>query len=234
MLEMPLKVAFVLPRFELTDQKYLVQVIQQLSVQGHTVEVLTTCLEDVYCEPAYAPGDSLHNGVVIRRFKVDQFDQTQLAALLKDAVPAPDYATKYTRLKAYPYSSALNEYLATHADSYTALLIGPINWALQFREQQLAPTLVLPFFDEQVLVHRLYVRDYLEAVQGIIFASAAEAQQAREQWGIVNPWSCVLDAGSNGGRLGAGNQLFACGTQFGCAVVSERGAAQLRFCPRTD
>ncbi|MCB8959399.1 MAG: glycosyltransferase family 4 protein [Ardenticatenales bacterium] len=188
-----MKVAFVLPWYGPDipggAETAARQTAERLAARGHTVEVLTTCLRDLYSdwsENSHPAGLSSHNGVTIRRFPVlprdrAAFNQLNWQLMNGLRIPPEQEATFIEEMFRVP---ALYDYIREHQDEYV-FLFTPYMFSSTYFGAQIAParTALIPCLHDEPYVWLGLYRPVLQNAAALIFFSPAEAAFARRLLG---------------------------------------------------
>ncbi|MCA9987913.1 MAG: hypothetical protein KDE59_26575, partial [Anaerolineales bacterium] len=178
-----MKVAFVLPWYGPDipggAETAARQTAERLAARGHTVEVLTTCLRDLYSdwsENSHPAGLSNHNGVTIRRFPVLSRDRTafnQLNWQLMNGlrIPPEQEATFIEEMFRVP---ALYDYIREHQAEYV-FLFTPYMFSSTYFGAQIVParTALIPCLHDEPYVWLGLYRPVLQNAAALIFFSPA-------------------------------------------------------------
>ena len=198
------RVTFVVPRYlpeMIGGAETLVQgYAEQLSARGYSIEVLTTCADQLGApKNALAPGEDLIRGVRVRRFPLDAADPSRYWRLANQLSRAGtlEYRQQRALLQAGLNSAELCDYLQGAAANYEAVIVGPYAFALTFAAARAAAgkAIWLPCLHDEPLAHLAVVREALEEARGILFNTEAELRFARERLGLANPAAAVVGYG---------------------------------------
>jgi glycosyltransferase involved in cell wall biosynthesis len=173
---------------------------EQLAEHGYSVEVLTTCADQLgEWKNALDPGEVTIRGVHARRFPIDMTDLKrywQLADELNQTGRL-DYRKQQALLRASLDSAALSAELRRSIDRYDAVIVGPYAFGLTFEAARAAAgkAIWVPCLHDEPLAHMAVVREALEEARGLLFNTEAEERFARQRLGLVNPASAVVGYG---------------------------------------
>jgi glycosyltransferase involved in cell wall biosynthesis len=198
------KIGFVIPRYGLEvvggAERLVRGMAEELHRRGHAVEVLTTCTNTMLdWHNYYPPGDTLINGVPVRRFQIDQLDIGQIYRTLGKTgkgEPVP-YGEQREFMRQSINSQALYQHLRDHQDEFACFICGPYMFGTTYWSIQAVPdkALLLPCIHDEPVARFAIFRELLEQARGVIFNAEAERRFATEQLGVVNPDTSVVGYG---------------------------------------
>jgi O-antigen biosynthesis protein len=198
------KIGFVGPRYGLEvlggAERFLRSMAEQLHAKGYPVEVVTTCsLSMLDWEDHFPAGETLVNGVPVRRFPVDQVDmglifRTMARVARGEHVP---HTEQLKFIQQHYNSLALCQYLRDHQDEFACVVFGPYLFGTTYWGMQAVPdkSVMLPCLHDEPLAHLTIYRELLEQARGILFNAEAERRFAVESLGMINPSYAVVGYG---------------------------------------
>lgn len=187
------RVAFVIQRYGLEvvgGAETLARQVAERLTQNFTVEAITTCAaESSTWANHYAPGETMLNGVRVRRFRTDQPRHPQFNQLYAqlEGNSQRTLLDEIEWMKAQgPYSADLLRYLRATVDDYDLLIfIGYLYFQTYFG-LQVAPQraiLIPTTHDEPPLYYSIF-NTVFGLPHGIIFLSHEEQQLARRRFNV--------------------------------------------------
>jgi len=154
----PAKIGFVVPRYGLEilggAERLVRGIAEELHARGHAVEVLTTCTRDIVeWSNEYPAGETLVNGVPVRRFEVDQLDIGQVYRTMKKANEgqAVPYAEQRDFIRQSINSQALYHFLRARQDEFLCFVFAPYLFGTTYWGVQAVPdkALLLPCLHDE-------------------------------------------------------------------------------------
>lgn len=173
---------------------------EEASRRGWQVAVLTTCARSHYTwKNELAEGESLLNGVRIRRFPVSDW-QSATQAILENQLASNrslSRAAHYQWLACGPHSEPLYRYLATNASHFDVLVMLPYTVPLIHYAAQIAParTVIWPCLHDENYAFLEPVRLLLESTCGVMFNTPEERLLALQKVKIKPQREAVLGEG---------------------------------------
>jgi O-antigen biosynthesis protein len=198
------KIGFVAPRWgeDIVGgaERILRGMAEQLHARGYAVEALTTCTRSMIdFNNYYPPGETVVNGVPVRRFLVDKLDlgqvhRTAAKALAGERVP---YDEQIAFIRQNCSSQALYEHLREHEDEFACVIFAPYLFGTTYWGIQAIPekAVLLPCLHDEPYAYFTLYRELLEQVRGVIFNAEAERRFAVEKLGMINQSTTVLGMG---------------------------------------
>ncbi|MCB0353938.1 MAG: hypothetical protein KDD64_10450, partial [Bdellovibrionales bacterium] len=170
--------AFVLPRFGagvVGGAEALVGALaEKLKTSGVKVEILTTCARDNRTwENEFSPGESVEDGIVVRRFPVDDRDLDlwiPLQIRLSEGMGL-SLDEELTWMEHSVNSTALYSFLREHVSRYRAFIFAPYLFGTTFWGVHLVPerAVLLPCLHDECYAYTAVVRSEFRNARGIIF-----------------------------------------------------------------
>jgi glycosyltransferase involved in cell wall biosynthesis len=182
-----MRLLWILPRFGGSTVGGAERLVGELAARGvpadWSSEVATTCAADHFTwKNELPPGDSVEDGIVVRRFQVgprdaDRYEQLHPAILSGEA----DYAAELEWLANSVWSPALLRYLEEEIGNYDLALFAPYFFGTSVWGAQVAPerSALVPCLHDEPYARLRTVRRLLESVRGCVFNSEAEERLAR-------------------------------------------------------
>jgi glycosyltransferase involved in cell wall biosynthesis len=200
----PEKIGFVVPRYGLEvvggAERLVRGMAEELHRRGHSVEVLTTCTNNmVEWNNHYMPGETAINGVPVRRFQVDELDMGQVYRTLGKAMsgePVP-YGEQRDFIRQSINSQALYHYLRDQQEAFACFIFAPYLFGTTYWGIQAVPdkAVLLPCLHDEPMARFAIFRELLEQVRGVIFNAAAERRFAIEGLRMSNTATAVVGYG---------------------------------------
>lgn len=173
---------------------------EQLARCGYAVELLTTCVHDLFAwHNQLPPGVEFVNGVTVRRFPIDEihmqdFHEVQAKAIRGEHV---SYWDEQQFMQYNLRSRAMEAYLHTHADQFACVLFAPYLFGTTYWGMQAVAdkAIIVPCLHHEPVAHFQIVREMLESSSGILFNTEAERDFAIHSLHIKNPAHAVVGYG---------------------------------------
>ena len=175
------------------------QVATRLAARGHRIEVLTTCCRsflDDWSHNHLPPGETMEDGVLVRRFPVDRRDSESFVAANNFvlSIPVADLlpgvspftcGTADTFIYENIKSDKLLRFINKHRDDYRAFiflpyLYGPILNGLPLVADK---AYLQPCLHNEAYAYLPRVEELFRMAKGILYNSAGEARLARTLYG---------------------------------------------------
>lgn len=184
---MSVRLLFVPPRFGDATVGGAERLVHALATRalpdGWTAEVATTCARNHYTwENELPAGESVEDGVLVRRFPVGPRDEERYAELhpliLSDEA---SYAEELEWLGNSVWSPELAAFLDAAAGEYDLILLAPYLFGTTIWGAQVAPgrSALIPCLHDEPYARLKTVDAVLESVRGCLFNSTAEERLAR-------------------------------------------------------
>jgi glycosyltransferase involved in cell wall biosynthesis len=187
------RVAFVVPRYGVDvvgGAETLVRgFAEHLAVEGHAVEVFTTCARDHFSwGNVYPPGVARERGVVVRRFPVRPRDGHRYVFLEQRILHRRRLAVDAERqwVEASVASPALFAHIAaSHAD-HDLICFAPYLFGTTLAGVPLVSdrAVLIPCLHDEPFAHLEVVRQVFQACRGFIFNTPPEAALADKLYGV--------------------------------------------------
>ncbi|PDW04065.1 glycosyltransferase [Candidatus Viridilinea mediisalina] len=173
---------------------------EQLAARGYQVEALSTTVLDMGAwQDHVPPGEELLNGVQVRRFSPDRVDVGLFHQLMQQANRGErlSYADEQRFMVNNLRSSALEQYIADHADEfacfiYAPYLFGTTYWPAQNLTEK---AFIVPCLHDEPSARLVLFREMLERSAAIFFNAEPEGVFARACLGVQNPYHVALGFG---------------------------------------
>jgi glycosyltransferase involved in cell wall biosynthesis len=181
-------------------ERFLRGYAEQLHNRGWPVEVLTTSgLNMADWKDHYPLGETLVNGVPVRRFPVDQVDMGQIARTMAKAAAGQrvPHSEQLKFIQQHYSSLALGQYLRDHQDEYACVIFGPYLFGTTYWGMQSVPDrgVLLPCLHDEPVAYLTIYRELLEQARGILFNAEAERRFAIDGLGMINPAHALVGYG---------------------------------------
>ena len=183
-----MRLLWVLPRFGGSTVGGAERLVGELASrgvpEGWSSEIATTCAANHYTwENELPPGESLEDGLLVRRFEVGARDGARYEQLHPEILGGEaDYATELEWLGNSVWSPGMNAYLEQELESYDLILFAPYFFGTTVWGAQVAPerSALVPCLHDEAYARLQTIRRLLGAVRGCIFNSQAEERLARQ------------------------------------------------------
>ena len=196
-----MRVCFITPRFGAQvvggAERQVMWYSQRLAAAGNQVTVLTTCATDhLTWTNTLAAGDSMIDGVLVRRFPVTHPSDRVLLARWEGALAAgfrlPSFAQEEWILNK-GHSEPLLDAVADAAGSGAVLVFSPYLFATTVFGARVRPdrSIIIPCLHDEPYARFGIVQDTMRMVAGLIFNTAAEERVARGLIGSLPPHRVV-------------------------------------------
>jgi glycosyltransferase involved in cell wall biosynthesis len=177
------------------------QIATRLASHGHKVEVLTTCcrsFSDDWAENHLPKGESLEEGITVRRFLVDARDRVSFDSLNREllakapgsflpgvAPVSSETASIWT--SGNINSSELEAYIKTHAEKYQNFIFIPYLYGVVLRALPLVASRawLQPCLHDEAYAYLPDVAAIFQAATGLLFNSHGEMQLAARLFGPI-------------------------------------------------
>jgi glycosyltransferase involved in cell wall biosynthesis len=205
---MKLRLAVVVPRFGDVvggAELHARWLAERLALEGHTVEVLTTCALDHYSwKNVLPPGVEHHGQLTVRGFLTNDRD-FDLHQELERAIRARFPLTKAEELlwlRNGVSSSQMEDYLVSSGDSYDLIIGMPYLFGTTYFSMMARPerAVVIPCLHDEPYAHTRFLRELLGNVRGVMFNTTPEAEIGKRLAPKLAPWGIVglgFDNGSH-------------------------------------
>lgn len=174
---------------------------EHLAEAGLTVEVLTTCIKDLYADWGrnhHRPGAEEINGVVVRRFPVGKRDRAafdQVNGRLMNNLPVTA-GQERTYIEEMFRAPTLYEYIERHQREYVFFFI-PYLFATTYYGAQICPerSWIIPCLHDESYARLSLYRDVLPRVRGLALHAEAERQLVNQLFGEAGRQQRVVVGG---------------------------------------
>ena len=199
-----MRVAFVLGRYGasiLGGAEILARNLAKEAVRhGWDVEVWTTCAaEYVTWENVFPEAVTFEDGLVVRRFEVDPWNQSYFHGLNRYMQRHADLPIElqYDWIASGPHSAGLNLHVKREARNFDAIITMPYLGSFTYDASWLAAdnAIVWPCLHQEIFAHMEPFRVLLESVKGVVYLSPEEARFANEDLGLKVARSSVIGSG---------------------------------------
>ena len=187
-----LRLLFVVPRYGGSTVGGAERLVGELAARavpdGWNVEVATTTATNHYTwENELSAGESVEDGILVRRFEVGGRDGARYEQLHAQILGGEaDYATELEWLGNSVWSPGLQRFLEDRADAYDLVLFAPYLFGTTVWGAQVAPdrSALVPCLHDEPYARLPTIRRLLGSVRGCIFNSEAEQRLAGDLAGI--------------------------------------------------
>jgi glycosyltransferase involved in cell wall biosynthesis len=164
--------------------------VEHLHQAGVDVEVLTTCVKDFKSDWArnyHQPGESVENGVLVRRFPVrprdrQAFDAVNLRLMTNQRISAQE---EQTYISESVRSPALTTYIAEHQQDtlyfFIPYLFGTTYWGIRACAQH---AFLIPCLHDESYARMDVFRDMFERVAGVVLHTVPEKRLAQSLYNL--------------------------------------------------
>jgi glycosyltransferase involved in cell wall biosynthesis len=187
-----LQLLFVVPRYGGSTVGGAERLVGELAARavpdGWHAEVATTTATNHYTwENELPPGESVEDGMVVRRFEVGARDAVRYEQLHPHILGGDaDYATELEWLGNSVWSPGLQRFVEDRAEAYDLVLFAPYLFGTTVWGAQLAPdrSVLVPCLHDEPYARLATIRRLLGSVRGCVFNSEAEQRLAHNLAGI--------------------------------------------------
>ncbi len=160
----------------------------QLSGFSRKIEVWSTCAKDHRTwDNYYEAGDSIEDGIAVRRFKVDERDLEVFITSEMSIQRAKPLSLEgqLNWLGAGVNSSDLYRHIISQGEKFEAIVFAPYLFATTFWGSLIYPerSLLIPCLHNEAYAYLDVIRELFSRVRGLIFNAASEMQLAAELYG---------------------------------------------------
>ena len=181
---------------------------ERLAAAGYEVEVLTTCIRDLYADwshNAHPAGSSTHNGVTIRRFPVEARDKAAFDTLNWPLMNGLSISREQEQqfIDEMFRVPELFAFMQAHRDHYV-FFFTPYMFNSTYYGAQIAPerSAIIPCLHDEPYVWLDLYRPVLRRAAALIFFSPAEQQFAQRLLGpLPEQLQVVAGSGVTGNQL---------------------------------
>jgi glycosyltransferase involved in cell wall biosynthesis len=190
---MKTRIAFVIQRYGyevLGGAETLTRQVAERLTPHFTVEAITTCaLEYTTWANHYPPGETMLNGVLVRRFRTDQPRHPQFDRIYAELENNSQRTIldEIEWMKAQgPYSAGLLRYLRSAAEDYDLLIFVGYLYFHTYFGLQVAPqrAILLPTTHDEAPLYYSIFNTVFDLPRGLIFLSHEEQQLARRRFNL--------------------------------------------------
>lgn len=170
---------------------------ERMAAAGNQVTVLTTCAKDhVSWANALPPGESVHNGVTVRRFPITQDRDMTARARVEGALSSGLRIPRSAQdewVRSSGDSEPLLEAIAATSKTGAVLVFTPYLFATTVRGAAVSPerSIVIPCLHDEPYARFELIQETMRDVAGLIFNTDAEARLARDLLGELPPHRTV-------------------------------------------
>jgi glycosyltransferase involved in cell wall biosynthesis len=187
-----LRLLFVVPRFGGTTVGGAERLVGELAVRAvpddWSAEIATTTAANHFTwESELPPGESVEDGILVRRFEVGPRDGARYEQLHPHILGGEaDYATELEWLGNSVWSPGLQRFLEDEGGAYDLILFAPYLFGTTIWGAQVSPdrSALVPCLHDEPYARLRTIRRVLESVRGCVFNSAAEEHLARRLSGV--------------------------------------------------
>ncbi len=190
-----MKFAFVVPRYgaelgggaEALMRSLALDLVAQKTIPVE-LEIWTTCAKDHRTwENAHAPGVTIEDNIVVRRFQVDPRDVDVFlhAEFALQAGRVLSVSEQLNWLGASVNSKELYRHIAAHGEQYDALFFAPYLFGTTFWGSLIYPdkSVLIPCLHDEAYAYQDVFRVQMRSIRGIIGNAAPELELAAELYG---------------------------------------------------
>jgi glycosyltransferase involved in cell wall biosynthesis len=182
-----MRLLWILPRFGGSTVGGAERLVGELAARGvpdeWRSEVATTCASDHFTwKNELPPGDSVEDGIVVRRFEVGRRDGARYERLHAEILAGnADYPAELEWLANGVWSPGLLRFLEEQIGKYDLALFAPYFFGTTVWGAQVGPerSALVPCLHDEPYARLRTVRRLLAAVRGCVFNSEAEERLAR-------------------------------------------------------
>ena len=189
-----LRIALTVPRFEVNHaggaEIHAKILALKLKETGHDIEILTTCARDHFTwKNFYEPGESMVDGLKVRRFPANDERDLEKFAELQDRIMHFEELTfdqEKTWISEGVVSENLFEYLETNRDNYDLFifipyLFGTTYWGAQIVQKK---ALLIPCLHDEPYARLKIFKELFDSVKGIIPSTLPEIELIKRLFDI--------------------------------------------------
>lgn len=211
------RIAFVIPRYGediLGGAETLARCVAERMVAANIaeVEVLTTCARDhVSWANELPPGESMINGVRVRRFPIDhahrdvaRFDALHIRLIQRELIPEDE---QYEWVDQSAHSPEMYAYIESHGTEFDFLIFIPYLFGTTYYGSAVYPrrSIIWLCLHDEVYAYLAPTRHMIRASLGIVFNTYPESRLAQRLYG-VHPGGQMISLGfdsiqADGGRF---------------------------------
>lgn len=199
-----MRLAFVVPRYGedvVGGAETLSRgLAEHLPKDRYNVEILTTCARSHFRWDNYYPeGDSLKNGLKVKRFKVNRRDLNNFSRIQQEIEQGirPSMDEQLLWAKEGVNSDCLYDYIWRKGKNYDYLIFLPYLFGTTFWGSQICPeiSILIPCLHDETYARLDIFKIVFEKVKGIIFNSEPERSLARRLFQIMDKPTAVVGMG---------------------------------------
>lgn len=181
-------------------EAHLTMLARELQALGHHVEIATTQARSHTTWQNELPAEEEWDGLTIRRFPVDPFDQKrhdERSARVFFQRPEHRDENAEAMLEGFARSSALIEHLRARSEAIDLILVGPYLHAFTVDIARALPErcVVMPCIHDEWLARLQLYREMLRSIRGIMFNTPEEMAFAAETLRVRHPRATVVGYG---------------------------------------
>jgi len=201
-----LKIGVAVPRYGKNApggaETLAAQLAENLAAMGHDAEILTTRTDSMLKWNNNLPsGEEMDGKVKIRRFGVDNTDQTKFHHIGHKINRREDisYSEEVEWLRLSIRSTAMEKHIELRGDEYDWLFFIPYLYGTTYWGSQIAPekSFLIPCYHKEPPAFTRALRLNGGLVAGLSFNTLSEKRMAESELGIDNPGGVVIGAGLN-------------------------------------
>ena len=186
--------AFVIPRYGRGiaggAETLVGSLAQMLARRGDTIEILTTCAKDNRTwENAFPAGTSIEDGVVVRRFPIDERNVDKWIPLqIKLSQGNALTVEEELEWMAESVSSiGLYDHIARHHEKYRFLFFAPYLFGTTFWGSLIKPkkSVLIPCLHDESYAYTSVIAQMFRETRGCLFNAAAEKTLAERLYGEI-------------------------------------------------
>jgi len=197
------KIALVNQRYGLEvngGSELLCRQMAEKLVEIYDVEVITTCAMDYVTWANYYPeGESVINGVKVRRFPVEkQRNQKDFDKISVDVLVGKDYSRENEWIDAQgPYSPKCVEWIKEHHGDYTAVIFMTYLYYITTNcmQEPMNNAILLPTAHDEPPFHLPIYRNVFRNATSLIYLTDEEKTLVERKFGVENLPNIITGAG---------------------------------------
>ena len=199
-----MKLAFVCPRYGIDAAGgaaiHTEWLAQHVKDAGLGVEVLTTCAKDHFgWENYYPPGREEINGMVVRRFEVDNRDTAKFLKIqnMIMARVKVSYGDQLAWAKESVNSKSMYSYIRRHRNDYDYFIFIPYMFGTTINGSKVCPekSLLIPTLHDEVYAYLEIFKDMFQRFRGIMFSTPPERELGKKLYNLNEKKTAIVALG---------------------------------------
>ncbi len=188
-----MKLAFVCPRYGIDAAGgaaiHVEWLAQHLKDAGFAVEVLTTCARDHFgWENHYPPGKEEIDGIVVRKFEVDERDTIEFLKIQNMIMARANvsYEEQLAWANESVNSSSMYSYIKRHRSDYDYFIFIPYMFGITINGSKVCPekSLLIPTLHDEVYAYLDIFKDMFQRFRGIMFSTPPERKLGEKLYNL--------------------------------------------------